>query len=110
MKSITALILTLATLAAASPAAAPASSGNLELDSRQTCSYRCLCNLQNDPDSELPDPDNIPCCNSVGGTLDSGNTICDNLTFATATSFAACCGQSGGYTCFTGRGCTPIVG
>ena len=71
MKSITAIILTLATLSAAAPNPIANSNPGI-LSPRQGCSYACLCQADNlDPG---PDPDTATCC--TGGTLDTGRTVC----------------------------------
>lgn len=80
MKAITAILLTIATLASAAPNvhddANPAT-----LADRQTCVYSCGC--QDDQERDGPDPDTAPCCASVGGTLGNEGTVCGSaLSFS----------------------------
>ncbi|KAK4034526.1 hypothetical protein C8A01DRAFT_39007 [Parachaetomium inaequale] len=107
MKLVTALLLTIATLASAAPN--PNADANAAiLSARQECVYGCGCQ-SDDPDQGV-DPDTATCCASVGGTLGNEGTLCNGMAFATAQAYARCCGSSGGYVCFqSGRDCPPVT-
>ncbi|SPQ24254.1 c94f7fed-8b4b-4c5f-b846-a55e7ddde883 [Thermothielavioides terrestris] len=103
MKTLTTLLLSVATLATAAPNAA----GPAVLDPRQTCVYSCGC--QTDDGSGI-DPDTATCCASVGGTLGNDGTLCNGMDLATAQAYARCCGSSGGYVCFqSSSSCPPVT-
>lgn len=71
MKTISALILAVAALAAAVPnAVAPADAA---LVSRQSCTYSCGCQLEGD-DGGI-DPDTAKCCSNVSGTLGNEGSV-----------------------------------
>lgn len=71
MKVITTILLTLATVAFAAPN--PNADANPALlSTRQTCTYNCLC--QEDDEGDQTDPSTGPCC--VAGTLTNDGTVC----------------------------------
>lgn len=70
MKSVTAILFTLAALASAAPN--PNADANPALlATRQTCTYNCLC--QEDDEGDETDPNTGPCC--VAGTLTNDGTV-----------------------------------
>lgn len=70
MKAITTILFTLATLAFAAPN--PNTDANPALlSTRQTCTYNCLC--QEDDEGDQTDPLTGPCC--VAGTLTNDGTV-----------------------------------
>ncbi|KAK3306163.1 uncharacterized protein B0T15DRAFT_503142 [Chaetomium strumarium] len=101
MKSIAAILLTLATVATAAPsinANAPADAAAM-LSSRQECVYDCGCSS--------PNSDTAACCAAVGGTLGNEGTLCSDMAYATAQAYAQCCGS---YICFkSARDCPDVV-
>jgi hypothetical protein len=72
MKVFTAIILTIATLAAAAPSP-NGDATDATLVTRQECVYSCGCQTQGD-DSGV-DPDTATCCSSVGGTLGNEGSV-----------------------------------
>ncbi|KAH6637207.1 hypothetical protein F5144DRAFT_547204 [Chaetomium tenue] len=105
MKAVTTILLTLATLAFAAPNPNVDANPAL-LATRQTCTYNCLC--QEDDEGDETDPNTGPCC--VAGTLSNDGTICSGMTHAAAETYGLCCGRSGGYACFqSAPTCPPVT-
>ena len=83
MKAFTALVLIIATLAAA----APSSNGEANaasLDTRQNvpgCEYSCFCQLDGPGEPEV-DPDTAKCCSTVGGgIIENNDSVCPHSPF-----------------------------
>lgn len=133
MKVFTALVLTIATLAAAAPS--PNGEVNAStLDTRQNvpgCVYSCLCQLSGEGEPEV-DPDTATCCSAVGGNIENDNSVCppspardkerkrpklteqkqvcSGLNWDTAHIYGDCCGDTGGWICGRNERDCPIVG
>ena len=79
MKFITAVLLTIATLASAAPNLNADANAAAPLASRQECVYGCGC--QSDDPDQGTDPDTATCCASVGGTLGNEGTVRSSLCY-----------------------------
>jgi hypothetical protein len=82
MKAFTALVLTIATLAAAAPSL-NGEANAARLDTRQNvpgCEYACLCQLDGPGEPEV-DPDTAKCCSTVGGSIGNNDSVCPRFLF-----------------------------